>query len=128
MTPRLQIGSAKAPALQIFQPSKCVTITRSGQPCFAGRIIAVSVSAQNRSTLTHTVGSRATKNQPAPYMPPSWALVHPQSNSKLGLLQIDNEVTFVTHTSATDVFDPEDHNNVMDSPTAATSVLVINPG
>jgi hypothetical protein len=39
----------------------------------------------------------------------------------------DNEVTFVTHTSATDVFDPEDHNNVVDSPTAATSVLVINP-
>ena len=55
-------------------------------------------------------------------------MVHPQSNSKLGLLRIDNEVTFVTHTSATDVFDPEDHNKVLDSPTAATSVLVINPG
>jgi hypothetical protein len=85
-------------------------------------------SAQNRSTLTHTVGSRATKNQPAPYMPPSWALDHPQSNRKLGLLRIDNEVTFITHTSATDVFDPEDHNKVLDSPTAATSALVINPG
>jgi hypothetical protein len=52
----------------------------------------------------------------------------PNPNSKLGLLRIDNEVTFVTHTSATDVFDPEDHNKVQDSPTAATSVLVINPG
>jgi hypothetical protein len=51
----------------------------------------------------------------------------PQSNRKLGLLRIDNEVTFVTHTSATDVFDPEDHNKVVDSPTAATSVLVIDP-
>jgi hypothetical protein len=87
----------------------------------------VTVSAQNRSTLTHTVGSRATKNQPAPYMPPSWALVHPQSNRKIGLLRIDNEVTFVTHTSATDVFDPQDHDKVVDSPTGATSVLVIDP-
>jgi hypothetical protein len=43
-------------------------------------------------------------------------------------LRIDNEVTFVTHTSATDVFDPDDHNKVVDSPTAATSVLVIDPG
>ena len=36
--------------------------------------------------------------------------VIPQSDRKLGLLRINNEVTFVTHTSATDVFDPEDHN------------------
>jgi hypothetical protein len=61
------------------------------------------------------------------YLPPSWGLVHPQSNSKLRLLRIDNEVTFVTHTSATDVFDPQDHDKVVDSPTGATSVLVIDP-
>jgi hypothetical protein len=39
-----------------------------------------------------------------------------------------NEVTFVTHTSATDAFDSEHHKKVLDSPTAATSVLIINPG
>jgi len=42
-------------------------------------------------------------------------------------LRIDNEVTFVTHTSATDVFDPQDHDKVVGSPTGATSVLVIDP-
>ena len=45
----------------------------------------------------------------------------------VGSLRIDNEVTFVTHTSATDVFDPQDHDKVVDSPTGATSVLVIDP-
>jgi hypothetical protein len=42
-------------------------------------------------------------------------------------LRIDNEVTFVTHTSATDVFDPERKNEVLDL-TGATSVLIINAG
>jgi hypothetical protein len=51
----------------------------------------------------------------------------PKSNSRLRLLRIDNEVTFVTHTSATGVFDTEDHNKLVDSPMAATSVLVIEP-
>lgn len=50
-----------------------------------------------------------------------------KSNSRLRLLRIDNEVTFVTHTSATDVFDPQDHDKVVGSPTGATSVLVIDP-
>jgi hypothetical protein len=62
------------------------------------------------------------------YMPLSWGIVHPQSNGKLGLFRIENAVTFVTHTSATDVFDPEGYNNVVDSPTATTSFLVIDPG
>lgn len=39
-----------------------------------------------------------------------------------------NEVTFITHTSATDgVFDPEARNKVVDSSTAATSVRIIDP-
>src|SRR5882762_2957493 len=38
-----------------------------------------------------------------------------------------NEVTFITHTSATDgVFDPEAHNKVLDALTAATRI--IDPG
>jgi hypothetical protein len=38
------------------------------------------------------------------------------------------EVMFVTHTSATDgVFDPENHNKVVDSPTVATLVGIIDP-
>jgi hypothetical protein len=42
---------------------------------------------------------------------------------------MQNEVTFVTHTSATDgVFDPQAHNRVVDSLTAATSVRITNPG
>jgi hypothetical protein len=40
-----------------------------------------------------------------------------------------NEVTLVTHPSATDgVFDPEARNKVVDSPAAATTVRIIDPG